>query len=88
MIGQILFPPGQVVATQGALGLGINLLPYLVRHLTGDWGDLGDFDRQQNDLALREGDRIFSAYETQAGRLWIITEWDRSATTFLLPDEY
>ena len=63
-------------------------MPYLFRHLTGDWGDVDEFDKQQNDLAVKDGSRILSAYQTPAGKLWLITESDRSATTFLLPDEY
>jgi hypothetical protein len=32
---------------------------------------------------------VFSAYTLADGRkLWIVTEWDRSVTTLLLPMEY
>lgn len=88
MCKPILFSPGEIFATQGAVNLGINLMPYLFRHLTGDWGELDEFDRQQNDLAVRDGSRILSAYQMPAGKLWIITEANRTATTLLLPDEY
>jgi hypothetical protein len=60
----------------------------LARHQGGDWGDVGAEDRHLNDRALRSGGRLFSAYYTEAGRVWIITEADRSATTVLLPSEY
>jgi hypothetical protein len=61
----------------------------LYRHATGDWGDLGNHDRRENELALKFGGRLFSAYHTRGGRkFWIITECDRSATTLLLPEEY
>ena len=86
-----LFYPGQIVATQGALILsesGENLFAYLVRHLSGDWGDLGDDDKRENEFSLKNGFRILSAYNTNSGKLWIITEADRSVTTFLLPEEY
>ena len=83
-----LFEPGRLTATPGALALGLDLLAYLKRHLTGDWGDVGSHDRRENQFALQRSLRIFSAYDTPAGRLWVITEADRSATTFLLPDEY
>ncbi len=62
---------------------------YLDRHHCGDWGDLGDEDKAANDAALTSGGRIFSAYYLpDQTKIWIITEWDRSATTILLPSEY
>ena len=86
-----LFPPGEVVVTQGALedvpeieiGLSLN------RHLQGDWGDVCEEDKQRNNAALVHEERLLSAYHTAGGvKFWIITEADRSATTVLLPDEY
>jgi hypothetical protein len=82
------FNLGAVVATPGALELGVDLAGLLARHRRGDWGDLGAFDRRENDRALKTGERLFSAYETPAGKVWIITEWDRSSTCLLLPSEY
>ena len=42
-----------------------------------------------NDNALRNGnDRILAAYDTSEGKVYIITEHDRSATTILFADEY
>jgi hypothetical protein len=67
---------------------GVNLLKYLERHLSGDWGDLDDEDKAENDFSVKNGFRILSAYNTPSGRLWVITEADRSVTTFLLPEEY
>ena len=63
-------------------------LRFLARHASGDWGDLCKFDRRQNQVALREGLRVFSSYETTAGRCWVITEADRFVTTILLPEGY
>jgi hypothetical protein len=85
-------PLGRVVATPGALDLlgksGGHPFDLLARHATGDWGDLCAFDRRQNQIALRDGYRILSSYEVSTGRVWIITEADRSVTTILLPEEY
>jgi hypothetical protein len=85
-------PLGRVVATPGALKLLVEArehpFDYLARHATGDWGELCSFDRRQNEIALREGYRVLSSYESEAGRVWIITEADRSITTILLPEEY
>lgn len=62
------------------------------RHIKCDWGDMPDGDKKMNDDAVRTyNDRIFSAYENKEHpdwRIWIITEWDRSVTTVLFPDEY
>ncbi len=85
-------PLGRVVATPAALKLlleaGEDPFCYLARHASGDWGELCAFDRRQNELALREGLRVFSSYETPAGRIWVISEADRSVTTILLPEDY
>lgn len=54
-----------------------------------DWGDLDEEDKKRNDEAVRTGDMILAAYiypETKE-KIWIITEWDRSATTILYPEE-
>ncbi len=85
-------PLGRLLATPGALEAlaeaGEHPFGYVARHAIGDWGDLCEFDRRQNEVALRERSRIFSSYGTPAGRLWVITEADRSVTTVLLPEEY
>ena len=61
----------------------------LGRHAHGDWGDLNPDDYRRNELALREGGRLFSAYSDRRDiRFWIITEADRAVTTVLLPADY
>jgi len=83
------FPLGKIVATPGALALGIDLQPYLHRHHCGDWGDLDAEDKQTNEEALDQGCRILSCYHVGGGkRIYIITEHDRSSTCLLLPEEY
>ncbi|MCP5535408.1 MAG: hypothetical protein H7A51_04140, partial [Akkermansiaceae bacterium] len=78
------FPLGKIVATPGAIALGINLQSYLHRHHCGDWGDLCDEDKQANEEALEEGFRILSCYQVGGGkRIYIITEQDRSSTCLL-----
>jgi hypothetical protein len=87
------FPLGQVVATPGALealeAVRQNPLEFLRRHVQGDWGELDEHDRLVNEQALAHGGRLLSSYLLRnQQRLWIITEYDRSATTLLLPSEY
>ena len=90
---QSTFPLGRIVATPGALAAlqaaGQTPHEFLARHMRKDWGDLSAEDRRENELSLREGFRLLSAYHTRLGeRLWIITEADRSVSTLLLPSEY
>ena len=87
------FQLGQLVATQGALSAleqaGQSPLDFIGRHQSGDWGDLREEDKRENEFSVDRYLRIFSAYHTAKGeKLWIITEADRSATTILLPSEY
>jgi hypothetical protein len=66
----------------------LNLVHYLSRHLTCDWGDLDESARRLNNAAIRDGDRLFSSYQVNPDmRLWIITDADRQATTASLPEE-
>jgi hypothetical protein len=87
-----LFELGRTTATRGALATmasyGILAGQLLERHVTGDWGDLDKDDKRANDRAVKDGDRIVSAYGDGDSKLYVITEWDRSVTTILRPDEY
>lgn len=90
----VKFEMGQCVATPGALEAlkeaSVSATDFLRRHQSGDWGDLSEEDRRENELSLREGFRLLSAYklENTGVKIWVITEADRSATTILLPSEY
>ena len=83
------FDFGRVVATTTLANYcekkGFSMLPYLIRHANGDWGDVCKEDWKSNDEALKNGLRLLSEYKLPDGRrIWIITEWDRSATTLPL----
>ena len=87
------FSLGRIVATPEALEAvqraGQSPWDFLVRHVRGDWGEVCEEDRQENELALRQGFRLLSVYTTQADeKIWLITEADRSVTTLLLPHDY
>jgi hypothetical protein len=83
---------GRVVATPAALATleeaGVAPRDLLARHQSGDWGDLEAFDQRENARALLTGVRILSAYRTPAGKIWIVTEADRSSTCILRPEDY
>ncbi len=87
-----LFSLGQIVATPGCLELlekhNKALSEFLRRHVSGDYGVVDSENAKLNDEAVKEGSRILSAYEIGEDRIWIITEWDRSVTTLLLPSEH
>jgi len=87
------FAPGSIMMTAGVAEhcqqRDVDLLPYLKRHLSADWGAVSAEDWQANNKALKEGTRLLSAYDLPTNhRVWVITEWDRSATTILFPHEY
>ncbi|WP_199756913.1 hypothetical protein [Tautonia sociabilis] len=97
------FDPGRIVITPGAIEALANnnelVSTYIVRHASGDWGDLDPSDRRENDAALETGLRILSAYGLPKGdTIWVITEAVdveagdspivRTLTTVLLPCEY
>jgi hypothetical protein len=93
------FDLGRIVTTPGALSACTlhHMEKCLARHVSGDSGDVSAEDANRNTQALCSGLRILSAYPIDPNKpcrgfgqntLWIITEGDRSVTTFLLPDEY
>lgn len=85
------FLVGQIVATPNALTHISNdeIMSALARHIQGDWGTLDTEDWNSNELALKNGGRLFSQYcSTQDIKFWITTEADRSVTTVLLPEDY
>lgn len=73
-----------------------SLTKLLARHEAGDWGAVDAEDAAENDASLREGRRLLSSYDLQvsgdgeepARTIWVITEWDRSKTTFMYPEDY
>lgn len=87
-----LFKTGDVFATPAALSfLAENFrapVDLVIKHVGGDWGDLEEDDIQSNKRALQYGGRIFSSYHIGDGKVWVITEADRSMTTLMLPEEY
>ena len=86
---------GQRVATCGIIDaisenpqFGIDVLRAMQKYACLDWGDTCEEDARLNDEALENGDRIMAVYNTCKGKIWIITESDRSSTTVLFPSEY
>ena len=91
-----LFSLGNVVATPPALALiqkyGASIPQLLNSHHTGDWQELCKEDRDTNWQAAFGDARVLSAFNIGSAdhpvKIWIITEWDRSVTTILRPQDY
>ena len=89
-----LFDLGAIVGTPRAIDAmqqaGISARDLLKRHHQADWGTIDPEDQGQNEEALRMGGQLMSVYKLpRTGEtIWIITEWDRSVTTLLLPEDY
>lgn len=94
--GEQKFELGQTVATRGVFELcktNPNFKAFVeksfTRHCNGDWGDLCEEDKNENESALKNGERLLSKYDFNGGTsIYIITEWNRSVTTILFPSEY
>lgn len=85
-----LFPLGRVVITANAHNRLREdaVQASLARHANGDWGNVCEDDRSENELSLEQGFRLLSVYEDRSQIFWIITEADRSVTTILMPEDY
>jgi len=91
LTSQMRFDLGQLVITPAALeAIPVDdICNSINRHVCGDWGDLDDADRRENELALRAGLRLLSVYHATNGtKFWLITEANRRLTTILLPSDY
>jgi hypothetical protein len=89
-IAEPTFPLGAIIITYNAESRldPEDVQEALSRHAAGDWGELCPEDVRANADALEHGQRLFSVYGQGDKRFWIITEWDRSVTTVLLPLDY
>lgn len=66
----------------------VELIKLIERHVTGDWGDIPEEDKKENDWSVENAGRLISSYTLSGETVWVITEADRSATTVLFPSEY
>ena len=92
---KLKFKLGQIVTTRGVNDLIAKNEEFAEfvwesfgRHIIGDWGDLSEEDKKENEFSLDKNLRLLSAYKKDKWKIWIITESDRSATTILFPSEY
>jgi hypothetical protein len=92
-------PLGRLVMTNGVAeliasddGQGVRVLAWIARHARNDCPNLSEHDRQANEDAIRDGDRVLTHWTLPTAdgdvKVYVITEWDRSLTTVLRADEY
>mgnify|MGYP001064380534 CR=1 FL=1 len=89
------FKLGQIVMTRGVNDLVAENEEFakfvwdsLKRHAAGDWGDLDEEDKKENEFSLDKNLRLLSAYKKDEWKIWIITESNREVSTILFPEEY
>ena len=89
-LNSLKFPLGQVVITANAQATldPADVQQGISRHARGDWGEVCPEDAQLNEDGLEQGGRLMSVFRSRDKRFWIITEWDRSVTTVLMPEDY
>lgn len=90
------FKLGQVVITRGvnakiseSIEFSKFFLESIAKYRNCNWGDICHEDKKMNNNAVKNNDdRIVARYNNSHGDIYIITEWDRSATTILFTHEY
>jgi hypothetical protein len=69
LLGNCFATPGAKAALQEA---GQQAAEFFERHQSGDWGEVDADDRQANEIAIRDGNRIMSVYRLGTGvKIWI-----------------
>lgn len=93
VLGQIVMTAGVASKSESDKAFKHFVQKALGRYYECDWGDTCEEDCKENDFALENEERILAVYNYKNDKdedttVWIITEWDRSATTILFPHEY
>lgn len=90
---QPLFETGPLLVSPGVLDSTLDYRRYLRRHVSGDWGDICEYDNNENRRALQSNDAVISQYKvnlcgSESAILCIMTEAKRIHTVvFFLSHE-
>lgn len=88
-----LFEPGELLVSPEVLGSEINYQRLLRRHLSGDWGEICNYDKKENRQAVDTDEAVLSQYSVnlsggESAILCIMTEAKRIHTVvFFLTDD-
>ncbi len=79
----VMFEIGRIVGTPAVLAALTDkeVTDILTRHAKGDWGEVSEANKKENDFSAKNGYRICSVYTVRGMKVNVITEADRSATT-------
>jgi hypothetical protein len=80
-----LFEPGRLLVSPEVLNSKLDYQRLLRRHLSGDWGDICEYDQSENFRAVEADDVVLSQYHVtlsggKPGILCIMTEQRRFYT--------
>ena len=64
------------------------IINIFIKFSSGNWGILDADDKEANNLALVKNEGLLGSYLTSKGKVFIITECDRSYTTVMFAEEY
>ena len=90
-LGQVVATPHVLRAIEASQDVSST---FLIRHQSGDWGDVDQHDARANETALKDGSRIFSVYHLKdRTKIYVLTEaagddGRRASTCIMLPDDY
>ena len=87
-LGLVVCTAGIISAKDNDASFAQEINKCFERYQKKDWGNLCDDDKELNDTADERKDRILAMYKTSKGKIYIITEWDKSVTTILFASEY
>ena len=89
-----LFETGRLLVSPGVLNSGLDYRRLLRRHLSDDWGDIGEYDEKENRRAVEFNQAVLSQYCVtldggESAILCIMTERGRSHTVvFFIHENY
>ena len=88
-LGQVVQTKGKATACEQDNNFKKEVKQAFAKYIQGNWGDTCKEDSELNNNAVKDNnDRIVAMYKTSKGKIFIITEWDRSYTTILFAYEY
>lgn len=87
-LGSVVMTNGVATTIEEEKFSTLDLWEILSKYQSRDWGITNTMDQRENNRAVEQGNRVVAKYNIKGIDIFIVTEWDRSYTTILLPEEY